>query len=151
LEFLRDLRRSRGWAPEVDIRDGVYASECDIPTPEFFDVRTLSHKTYLKEVLDEFAALAKRYRSTLVVVFQPVACVYGTGVPSAKARTIIDQFKSEHPEVEIPFPLIETWPADIFSVPAHVRHEYTDRIGNRLGVAMAEIIRRHGTQEQPSR
>jgi hypothetical protein len=72
-------------------------------------------------------------------------------VPSAKARTIIDQFKSEHPEVEIPFPLIETWPVDIFSVPAHVRHEYTDLVGDRLGIAMAEIIRRHGTQGRLSR
>jgi hypothetical protein len=146
LEFLRDLPTSRGWAPEIDIRDGVYASECDIPTPEFFDVRTLSHKTYLKEVLDEFTALAKCHGLTLVVVFQPVACVMGTGALNVKARTIIGQFKSEHPEVEIPFPLIETWPVDIFSVPAHVRHEHTDLIGNRLGIAMADIIRRRGTQ-----
>ena len=34
--------------------------------------------------------------------------------------------------------------------PAHVRHEHTDLIGNRLGIAMADIIRRHGTQGSPS-
>ncbi|MEI9922269.1 MAG: hypothetical protein WDN50_00625 [Bradyrhizobium sp.] len=118
--------------------------------PEFFDVRTLSHKTYLKEVLDEFTALAKRHGSTLVVVFQPSACITGTGALNVQARTIIDQFKSAHPEVEIPFPLIETWPVDIFSVPAHVRHEHSDLIGNRLGIAMADIIRRRGTQGSPS-
>jgi hypothetical protein len=145
LEFLREFRGTRGWMPESDQRGGVYASECDIPTPEFFNLHTMSYKTYLEEVLDSFAALARRHDATLVVVFQPVACVLGTGAPSARARTIVEHFKRGHPEVEIPFPLIETWPADMFSVPAHVRHEYTDQIGNRLGAAMAEIMSRRGT------
>ena len=103
----------------------------------------MSRKTYLEEVLDAYAAMAKRHHATLVVVFQPVACTLGTGKGSAETREIVERFKQKHPEVEIPFPLIETWPAEMFSVPAHVRHEYTDLIGDRLGKAMAEIMARH--------
>jgi hypothetical protein len=145
LEFLGIVRPTRGWMPESDVRGGVYAAECEIPTPDFFNVRTLSRKTYLEEVFDSFAALAKRYDAILVIVFQPVACIFGTGKPSANAREIVAKFKRDHPDVEIPFPLIETWPADMFSVPAHVRREYTDRIGDRLGNAMAEIVARRGS------
>jgi hypothetical protein len=143
LEFLRVFRQNRGWMRETDRRDGVSSAECDVPTPTFFNLRSLSRKTYLEEVLDAYAAMAKRHHATLVVVFQPVACALGTGKGSAEAREIVERFKQKHPEVEIPFPLIETWPAEKFSVPAHVRHEYTDLIGDRLGKAMAEIMARH--------
>ena len=144
LEFLRVFRKTLGWMPETDARNGVSSAECNIPTPEFFSFRTLSHETYLDDVLESFAAMAERHHATLVVVFQPVACVLGTGKGSEQARAVIDRFKRSHPDVEIPFPLIETWPSDMFSVPAHVRHEYTDLIGDRLGKAMADIIVRHG-------
>ena len=141
-DFLRLYRKSRGWMPESDQRHGVYAVECDIAMPRFFNFKTMSYKTYLQEVLDSFSDLAKRYKATLVVAFQPVACL--AGAKNAEARAIVEQFKRLHPDVEIPFPLIETWPADMFSVPAHVRHEYADRVGERLGKAMAAIVARHG-------
>ena len=143
LEFLRVFRKNLGWMPVTEVRGGVYATECKLATPEFFNFRTLSQKTYFEEVLEKFAALAKRHDATLVVVFQPAACVWGTGNDHAKAREVLERFKQSHPEVEIPFPLIETWPIEIFSVPAHVRPEYSGIIGNRLGKAMAEIMSRH--------
>jgi hypothetical protein len=142
-QFLRTYRQSGGWTPETDVRGGVYAAECDMPTLDYFDFRTMSRRTYIDSVFSSFAALAKRYHAKLVIVFQPVGCVLGTGTANAKAREAVERFKGEHPEVEFPFPLIETWPVDVFSVPAHVRREYTDRIGDRLGEAMAEIIKKH--------
>ena len=120
LEFLRVYKSTLGWMPENDVRDGVYASECEIAESEIFDVRRLGWKTYTEEVLDAFAELAQKYQKTLVVVFQPVACVYGTGRGSAKMRRAIEHFRLEKPEVEMPFPLITTWPANLFSVPAHI-------------------------------
>lgn len=140
LEFLRLFKGTLGWMPESDHRTAVPPTECDIPTPEFFSFRRLGYKTYLEEVLDSFAGLARENKAKLVVVFQPVACVVGSGKLNGKARSVVEKFKRDHPEVAIPFPLIETWPADMFSVPAHIRHEYTDRIGNRLGEAMARIV-----------
>ncbi|MEI9923262.1 MAG: hypothetical protein WDN50_06810 [Bradyrhizobium sp.] len=144
LEFLRVYKSNLGWMPESDVRAGVYASECDIAESETFDTHTLGWKTYTEEVLDAFAELAQKYRKTLVVVFQPVACVYGTGHGSEKTRQAIDHFRIVHPEVEMPFPLITSWPADLFSVPAHIRHEHTDLLTQRLGPAMAEIVARRG-------
>jgi hypothetical protein len=144
LEFLKVFRQSLGWMPETDVRVSVPDTECTVPAPSFFDWTSLRRKTYLEEVLDSFAALAADKNATLVVVFQPVACAFGRGVGSEEARAVIDAFKIAHPDVEIPFPLIETWPSDKFSVPAHVKAEYTDEIGNRLGEAMAEIMARRG-------
>jgi hypothetical protein len=145
LEFLRVFRDTHGWMRESDPRVIIPSTECEAPAPTFFDLRTFSQKTYLQEILESYAAMARRHKTTLVVVFQPVACTLGSGRLNAVARATIDQFKRDNPDVEIPFPLIETWPADMFSVPAHVRWEYTDKLGDRLGTAMKEIMARHGS------
>jgi hypothetical protein len=134
LEFMRDFRNNRGWMPESDIRGGVYASECDVPTPKRYGT------TYIEHIFEKYAELAAEHHSKLVIVFQPVACVFGTGKGSAAAREAIERFKAKHPEVEVPFPFIETWPVEMFSVPAHVVREHTDLIGNRLGLAMKQIM-----------
>jgi hypothetical protein len=137
--------------PEDDPRNGIYATECQVAMPKFFDIRTMHYKTYLmhyktylQQILEVYAAMVRSHHAKLVIVFQPVACVLGTGAGTAEARAVIDQFKRENPDVDIPFPLVSTWPADMFSVPAHVRHEYTDRISDRLGEAMAAILARDG-------
>jgi hypothetical protein len=148
LEVLRLFKETWGWMPESDVRTPVPPAECDVPAPEFFDFRTFSMKSYLEEVLDEHAALARSHNATLVVVFQPVACILGTGAGSAEARAIVEDFKRNNPDVEIPFPLIETWAPELFSVPAHVVREKTDLIGNRLGEALAEIMARHEAAPQ---
>ncbi|WP_457492196.1 hypothetical protein [Tardiphaga sp. P5_C7] len=146
LEFLKVFRESSGFMKETDPRVAVSPAECDVPTPTFFSFRGMRNKTYLEEVFDSYADLAARHRAKLVVVFQPVACSLGTGKGSQEARAVIEDFKKSHPEVEIPFPLIETWPADMFSVPAHVKAEYTDKIGHRLGRAMSDIMTRNGSR-----
>ncbi len=145
LEFLHVYKKTLGWMPENDLRNGVAATECEISETQFFDIGNLREKTFTEEVIDAYADLAKKYRKTLVVVFQPVACNYGSGRGTAKTREGIERFKSEHPEVEVPFPLITTWPAELFSVPAHIVHEHTDLLAERLGPAMADIVRRHGS------
>lgn len=144
-EFLKLYKSTRGWMPENDIRVHVPATECAINEAETFDWRTLSRKPITEQVLEAFAGLAREFNKTLVIVFQPVACTLGTGRGSAKTREAINRFKTNHPEVEIPFPLIETWPSELFSVPAHVKREHIDLIGDRLGKAMAEIVGRRGT------
>ncbi|QND70330.1 hypothetical protein [Tardiphaga robiniae] len=146
LEFLKVFRESSGFLHETDARVEVSSAECEVPPLSFFKLREMRSKTYLEEVLDSYADLAARHRAKLVVVFQPVACSLGTGNGSREARTVIDNFKRAHPEVEIPFPLIETWPADMFSVPAHVKAEYSDKIGHRLGRALAEIMARNASR-----
>jgi hypothetical protein len=145
LEFLRTFRQAGGWVPENDIPRGVYRIECDVPTPTFFSIRTMSQRTYLEEIFDAYAELAHRHHVTLVIAFQPVACIFGTGKGSAQARDAIARFQRANPDVEIPFPLIETWPSEMFSVPAHVRKQYTNKTGDRLGQALAEIMARHGS------
>lgn len=148
LEFLRLYKETRGWMPEPDIRINVPATECKPEQSAFFDIRRFARKTYIEEILDTYADQAARYRATLVVVFQPVACIFGTGQGSAQVRQGIMRFKMNHPEVEIPFPFIETWPSEKFSVEAHVKREYSNELGNRLGKAMAEIVARRGIERR---
>jgi hypothetical protein len=145
LEFLRIFRQTNGWMPETDIPGGVSAAECDVATPTFFSLRTMSQRTYVEEVFDAYAELARRRHVKLVIAFQPVACAFETGKGSVQARDAIARFARANPDVEIPFPLIETWPSEMFSVPAHVRKEYTDKVGVRLGQALADIMKRHGS------
>jgi len=142
LHFMDLYRRTLGWMPESDRRESVPSTECQVIAQEFFAFGSLSWKTYLEEILERYAELARNLNVTLVVVFQPVACTLGTGKGSAKAREGIARFKTANPDVEIPFPLIETWPSERFSVPAHVKHEHTSLLGDRLGTSMAEIIQR---------
>lgn len=139
-EFLRVFRQTKGWMKETDVRVRVPPTECVIDVPEFFDIRSMRWKSYLEEILDAHADLARQYNARLVVVFQPVACTIGTGSNNAKARKIVEEYGRANPDVAIPFPLIETWPSEMFSVPAHVKAEYTDLIGNRLGEALSRVI-----------
>lgn len=141
-DFLAIYEDSLGWMPEYDERVVVPPVECEMPLPTFFDLESFEHKTYLTEVLESFAALADEHDTILVVVFQPVACTAGDS--NQAARDELERFQAGHPDVEIPFPLIETWPSDLFSVPAHIKKEHTDVVGHRLGKAMAEIIERRG-------
>jgi hypothetical protein len=149
-EFLRVFRQTKGWMKETDIRRNVPSTECVIDVPEFFDTRSMRWKSYLEEVLDAHAELARQYNAKLVVIFQPVACTVGTGVKNEKARKIVEEYKRTNLDVAIPFPLIETWPSELFSVPAHIKAEYTDLVGDRLGKALSEIIANDMTRDRPS-
>ena len=51
-EFLRVFRDTHGWMRETDHRVEVPATECGVPAPSFFDIWTLSRKTYLQEILN---------------------------------------------------------------------------------------------------
>lgn len=139
-EFLRVFKETKGWMKETDVRVHVPPTECVIDVPKYFDVRALRHKSYLEEVLDAHAKLARQHSAKLVVAFQPVACTVGTGVHNAEARQVVEEFGRANPDVAIPFPLIETWPSEMFSVPAHIKAEHTDLIGNRLGEALSKIV-----------
>jgi hypothetical protein len=145
LDFLKMFRQTSGWMPENDIQTPITANECNVTTPTFFSIKTLSQTTYLEEVFNAYAELARRHHVTLVIAFQPVGCNFGTGTGSAQSREAIARFQWANPEVKIPFPLIETWPAEMFSVPAHVKKQYTDRTSDRLGRALAEIMARSGS------
>ena len=45
-----------------------------------------------------------------------------------------------NPDVAIPFNLIETWDNNYFSVPAHIKSEYSNLAGERVGKALSKII-----------
>ena len=91
------------------------------------------------------AALAPDAR--LIIVFQPVACIVGSGVRNREVRAQFDRFMAENPDVIVPFPMIYTLPSDRFSVPAHVKDEWRSENSRRLGKALAEILAREGQRQ----
>jgi hypothetical protein len=145
LEFLSMFRETGGWMPERDQRVAVSAAACPIQVVDFFDWRVFSRRTYLQDVLETYADMARRHGVVLVVAFQPTACSGGPG--AERANAIIQTFKKANPDVEIPFEVAETWPADRFSVPAHVKNEFSGAVSDRLGNALAEIIRRRSPRQ----
>jgi hypothetical protein len=142
-EFLRNNQKYLGWTPETDpVRGAIPTGECEIDVPSSFDIWKFSSSTYIEKVFAAYAAMARSYHATLIIAFQPIACSRGTGKGIAEAEAAIERFRTSNPDVEFPFPLIETWPADLFSVPAHLKREYADKVGERTAKAMAEIVAR---------
>jgi hypothetical protein len=144
-EFSDVFAQARGWTPETDKNAPVTTGDCIVAAPEFFSLRSISHKSSVEEVFGAFAAMARRHHAILVIAFQPVSCVRGSREENNKAQKFVDEFKQKNPDVEIPFPLFETWPSNLFSANPHILRGHTDLVGDRLGAAMAEIMKRHGS------
>jgi hypothetical protein len=139
LQFLSMYVATQGWIPANDVPGSIPSGECEIKTPEHFQWRKLNRQTVLESVLEAFAALARDHRAQLVVVFQPVGCVVGSGVGSASATAALSRFSNANPDVLVPFPLIETWDSEKFLVPAHIGNEWVPDASMRLGVALRDV------------
>jgi hypothetical protein len=144
-EFSKGFIQARGWTPETDINAPLTTGDCIVAAPEFFSLRTMSYRSYVEEVFGAFAAMARRHHATLIIVFQPVSCQLGSRDSNRRALKFIDEFKRKNPDVEVPFPLFETWPSDLFSANPHILRGHTDLVGDRLGTAIAKIMAQHGS------
>jgi hypothetical protein len=89
-------------------------------------------------VMEEFVALGKKYHVTPVVIFQPTACRYGAGYAEFAAE--VDRLRRKYPTLIIPVDLVETWPANYFSVPAHVQRTVAIETSRRMGRIMRDVL-----------
>ena len=87
----------------------------------------------------EFAKLARVYGVKVIIAHQVVPCTIGDHTV-ASAQKQLDRLLKDYPEVSSPFPLIETWEKELFTVPAHIEHENTDRLSQRLGLALQKLL-----------
>lgn len=139
-EFLQIYKDTRGWMPAKDVPAVIATSECVMETPPSNRWLPPYYDTLLEEVLSAYADLARAHGAKLVVVFQPVACTLGTGAGSKDARAAVERFAKANPDVAIPFPLIETWDAARFLVPAHVDNIWVPVTSERLAGALSTIM-----------
>lgn len=142
LAFLHSFQETKGWMPANDHPVYISPEECRMEVPKYFDIWSLRETSILEEVLDAYAELAGRHGVKLAVVFQPSGCTLGSGDGSRAAREALARFAAAHPDVAVPFPLIESWDPEAFLVPAHVRNEWVPKTTERLGRALKDIIRR---------
>lgn len=144
LEFLEIYRDSRGWwQPANEARNlGTYskAPECRFPDEKVFIPQRLGKVSLTEHVFGEFADLAAKRGVQLVIVFHPVPCKYGSGAGTAEIRASLERFRTAHPEVRIPFPLVEHWDPSRFTVPAHVNWDGAFDTSYRLGSKLQEIL-----------
>jgi len=122
----------KGYMIEHDIQTEPRA--CN--TPVYYDDRT--GRSYFDLMMEEFAALGKRFDVTPVLIFQPWACPYGSGNATLVAE--VERLREKYPAVRIPFPLVETWPANFFAVPAHVQRTMAIETSRRMGRVMRDLL-----------
>ena len=147
LAFLEDYKNTNGWTSETDIQGYVSTLECGsinsptaLATPQFFDFSQMRNKYYLEDVLETFASEAEKLDLDLAIIFQPVACGNFSGQADATVRKILEKFKTNHPNVYVPFEMIETWPYQKFTGNSHVKNEYSKETSERLGKALGDYI-----------
>ena len=127
------LEQERGWiaiggaAPDK--------KECD------FRVRNKREEVWTFEhELDAFAKLADEFHVKLIVIPNPVSCDIRTGRYSDLIQKQLDSFALRHPNVYIPFSIINTWQNFYFSSYSHLSNEGADRNSHRIGKALNDLL-----------
>jgi hypothetical protein len=122
-----------GYMIEHDLQIDVPAGCAPLVAPR--DPAT--SKTYWELFAEEFVALARTYGVTPVIIFGP------TGVAACEAnqdyRNEITRLRTAFPSLRIPYDPIETWPANFFSVPAHVQRTFAIEASRRVGRALRAL------------
>jgi hypothetical protein len=144
LEYKESLAREGGWWMPKDeaVNLGPLATEpeCVFPDQVVFEPRKLGRVSLIEYVFSQFAELARERGVQLVIAFQPVPCKPGTGAGTAEAHAAFARFRTNYPEVIVPFDFTDHWPASKFTVPAHVNWETSYETSRRLGAALKEQI-----------
>ena len=135
-----------GWLPEFDVR----YDRIDGRSPFYSDARSgwynllgLTEPSAINANLADFEAMVRSYGARLVVAFGPIS---RRGVkPGDRNATAADaalaRFQREHPEVKFLFPLITRWGEEKFGMYNHVSREYAFLSSERLGAALASLLR----------
>lgn len=110
---------------------------------KFFDLWTLSEKSYFDHVYDAFANLAKAHGVKLILIFNPMP----TGIKHPIFEHLMDwkaieggieRFRKRHPEVVVTG--FDFWPDEKFSVFSHVATPYAVESSERVAGILRKIL-----------
>ncbi len=170
-QMLRDIiGPSGGWARETDIPDdhiaglfqmirrnepslahydddglaryyGTVAGVAGVPT--LFDWKTLSRRTYIDVVLDQYLELAREHGARLVVAANPMPEsfqreAFRNTFDTAGIARELDAYAQRHSDVSILN--IDYWPDRKFSVFSHVGTPYAVESSHRVGRFLADLL-----------
>jgi len=135
-----------GWLPEFDVRyDRVDGRSPFYPDARsgWYDQLGLTEPSAINANLAEFENMVRSYGAQLVIAFGPISRRgLKPGDPNAPAAdTALARFQREHPEVKFLFPLITRWGEEKFGMYNHISREYTFLSSERLGRALASLLR----------
>jgi hypothetical protein len=135
-----------GWLPEFDVR----YDRVDGRSPFYPDTRSgwynqlgLTDPSAINANLADFENMVRSYGARLVIAFGPISrrgLVPGDPNTPVADRALA-RFQREHPEVKFLFPLITRWGEEKFGMYNHISREYTFLSSERLGKALAILLR----------
>ena len=135
-----------GWLPEFDVRyDRVNGRVPFYPDNRsgWYNQLGLTDPSSINVNLDEFDRMVRSYGAQLVLAFAPIP---RRGIVPNDPFVVADdqamkRFQREHPDVKFLFPLITEWGPEKFGMFNHISREYTFLSSERMGRAMARLIR----------
>ena len=138
------LQARQGYGLEMDdqsgVGDGAENPQCNLKYETFFDWGSMRRKSYLDAFVEEYVSLAREYHVVPVFAFQISPCTDTLSEDVLAFRENLQRLQHRFPELKIPFDIIDTHPANIFSVPLHVQRNVAHETSRRLGRALHEII-----------
>lgn len=145
LQYWATAKESLGWLPEFDVRydrvDGRVAFHDD-RRGDWYHRLGFSDPSTINAVLDEFAAIVRRYGAQLAIMFGPVpnrvTLIGDPNIPIAEAA--LARFQREHPEVKFLSPFITRWGSEKFGMFNHISREYSFLSSERVGKALARLL-----------
>jgi len=130
------LRDSGGWLRYPAIIDFDHSPACKISWDE-------EQLAYFRRSLDQIAAAAEKHDLHLGVFFSPVKC-FETGVSSDSLQVEFDRFAMRHPEVFIPWDVIERRDASDFQERWHLNEAGSLAFSKMVAGLMAPWMRGEG-------
>jgi hypothetical protein len=107
----------------------------------FFDLKTLSTKSYLDAFVEEYVALARDYHVVPIFAFQISPCTDPHSKDVEAFRANLQRLQQRYPELKVPFDVIDSYPENDFSVLLHVQRYVAIDTSRRLGRALRQIVR----------
>jgi hypothetical protein len=150
LQLIDTVNDALGWMPEFDVRSIRYA-----PHSRFYsDERSgwfqhlgqrlgLADPSSINAHLDVFDRTVRRYGAHLAIAFAPMPRHLKQALDPnyAVAVQAFERFQREHPDVKFLFPFLTEWGAEKFGAINHISREYTFLASERLGKALARLLR----------
>lgn len=140
-DYIEFLKENKGWSPAVgrstSMKEELPGGECKIVKEDNF--HKTNHQLILINSIKKIQNLAKKYNVKLIVSFNPVPCADSENTRIIKKE--IGQFKSDNPDVIIPFEPLRTYDKNYFYDKAHLTPEGAEKFSQELGAKLAELLR----------
>ncbi len=90
--------------------------------------------------LAKMAQLAREKNVRFVVIFNPVPCHRSEEEGTLRIERELARFRADYPEAVVPFPLITTWPEELYVDSWHLFSFGAERMSHRIGPELHRML-----------